>query len=222
MPGGRGRPWHNWENVMIVRLVVIAPTTHASARDVELPVLIGRADEAKFRIRDDRISRRHCELTFEDDVVRIRDLGSTNGTFLDDEQIERNAPVEVPPNAIVRVGSCKFRVEYESPAEKTAVGQGGLAEANDATVHESPVQEAPVPDTAPAEAGGVNEAAGDVAAAPAALPPSESTVFSFGVGSGKEPTVATKADAWLPPVVDEEPPSAPDDEALGNFFKGLK
>lgn len=197
---------------MIVRLVVTAPATHASARDVELPVLIGRSDEAKFRIRDDRISRRHCELTFEDDVVRIRDLGSTNGTFLDEEQIERNVPVEVPPNATVRVGSCRFRVEYESPADKTAVGQGDLAEAEEATAHESPGEAAPVPDAAPVSPAPVLDAA----------PAEEPTVFSLGTGSGKDPTVAAKVDEWLPPVVDEEPPSPPDDEALGNFLKGLK
>lgn len=188
---------------MNVRFVVIAPKTHACTRDVRLPLLIGRSDEAKFRIRDDRISRRHCELTAEEGVVRIRDLGSTNGTFLNDEPLPKDEAMEVPPDAIVRIGSCQFRVEYDSPAAQTAVSPGEPAE-----------ESAPEPD---------HDAASEKTASSSAdAAPSDATTFAFGIDTGKEPTVATKADQWLPPEAAAEPESPPDDDALGDFFKGLK
>lgn len=184
---------------MIVRFVVIAPKTHACTREVRLPVLIGRSEEAKFRIRDDRISRRHCELTAEDGIVRIRDLGSTNGTFLNDEQLAKDDSAEVPPDAVVRVGSCHFRVEYDSPTAQTAIAPADVdqePEAAAAAADETATEEQPATD--------------------------EATMFSFGIDAGKEPTVSTKGDEWPTPEVAAEPENPPDDEALGDFFKGLK
>lgn len=188
---------------MNVRFVVISPKTHACSRDVRLPMLIGRSDEAKFRIRDDRISRRHCELTADEGVVRIRDLGSTNGTFLNDEQLKKDEAVEVPPDAIVRIGNCRFRVEYDSPAAQTAVSPGEpAADDTPETDHDTSTEQAASP--------------------PVDSSPGEATTFAFGIDAGKEPTVATKGDQWLPPEADGDAENPPDDEALGDFFKGLK
>lgn len=183
---------------MNVRFVVIAPENHACTRDVRLPILIGRADDAKFRIRDDRISRRHCELIDDEGVVRIRDLGSTNGTFLNDEQLEKDVAVEVPPDAVVRVGSCMFRVEYEPSAAEAPVDEGAAVAAED-----SPAEDdgGPPADAAP-----------------------EPTGFAFHIDDGKEPTVNATPDAWLPPAEEggADEAAGTDDDALGDFLKGLQ
>jgi len=182
---------------MNVRFVVIAPKTHACTRDVRLPILVGRSEEAKFRIRDDRISRRHCELTVQDGVVMLRDLGSTNGTFLNDEPLQKDAAVEVPPEAVVRVGNCAFRVEYDSPAAQTAIAKqeesAGAEMAAGAEADDEPQAESP-------------------------------TSFAFDAAAIKDATVASKQDAWPSPADEGEAAEdeAPDDEALGDFFKGLK
>lgn len=182
---------------MNVRFVVIAPESHACTRDVGLPVLIGRADDAKFRIRDERISRRHCELIEDEGVVRIRDLGSTNGTFLNDEQLETDVAVEVAPDAVVRVGSCVFRVEYEPPAAPPPV------------------------DEASASGGEAGTAVDD--GSPAAGVTEEPTAFAFQIDNGKEPTVNAEPDEWLPPAEDGEAnQDAGGDDALGDFLKGLQ
>jgi pSer/pThr/pTyr-binding forkhead associated (FHA) protein len=49
----------------------------ASARTV-----VGRSPDAALRLDDDGISREHAELMLVDGRLRLRDLGSTNGTFL--------------------------------------------------------------------------------------------------------------------------------------------
>jgi diguanylate cyclase (GGDEF)-like protein len=52
------------------------------------PMLVGRGPEAQLRIDHGSVSRRHCELWRDGDVYRIRDLGSTNRTLVNERPIE--------------------------------------------------------------------------------------------------------------------------------------
>src|SRR5260370_33999067 len=47
---------------------------------------MGRAD-ADIIINDKDIARWHCALEIKNDVIRLRDLESTNGTFFEDERV---------------------------------------------------------------------------------------------------------------------------------------
>ena len=49
-------------------------------------IVLGRAD-ADIVIDDKEISRWHCAIEIKDDVIRLRDLESTNGTFFTDERV---------------------------------------------------------------------------------------------------------------------------------------
>jgi predicted component of type VI protein secretion system len=101
---------------MDVRFVVVSPASLKRSVAVRLPILVGRSDEARFRLRQDSVSRRHCEFFIEDDAVHVRDLGSTNGTFLDGAEIAAETATVVPPGAVVQVGGMAFRVDYEPAA----------------------------------------------------------------------------------------------------------
>ena len=124
-----------WGCIMNIQFVVIAPKSKAGTFTVRLPIVVGRSEEAKFRIQQDRVSRKHCEFFGTDGQVFVRDLGSTNGTFLDDEQIPTSCKTPVSSGAIVRVGSLAFRVEYatESGMGATKVRPAGR-DASDVTV----------------------------------------------------------------------------------------
>lgn len=106
---------------MIAHFVVVAPPARCASYAVRLPILVGRCREAKFRIQQDRVSRRHCEFTVEDGVVVLRDLGSRNGTLLGGRPVTAETPVPVPPGAVVRVGSIEFRIEYDPLGEMPTV-----------------------------------------------------------------------------------------------------
>jgi predicted component of type VI protein secretion system len=110
---------------MNVRFVVIAPESKKGTFSIRLPIVVGRSEEVKFRIQQDRVSRKHCEFFGQDGVVFLRDLGSTNGTFLDDEQVPASGKTPIDSGAVVRVGGLAFRVEYDMPAgmQTTAVGE---------------------------------------------------------------------------------------------------
>lgn len=101
---------------MIVWLRIVAPKSKRGSFKVRLPLLVGRGEDAKFRIQHHQVSRRHCEIFAGDGpAVFMRDLGSTNGTFLDGEQIPTSSRTAVRSGGLVRVGKVAFVVEYDQP-----------------------------------------------------------------------------------------------------------
>jgi DNA-binding NtrC family response regulator len=68
-------------------------------------VLIGRGDEARLRIDDPSISRRHAMVAVHNGVVLIRDLGSANGTRLGERALAANETVELAAGDVVDLGS---------------------------------------------------------------------------------------------------------------------
>jgi pSer/pThr/pTyr-binding forkhead associated (FHA) protein len=70
-----------------IALSVISGPAKGLVHSVQKPrVVMGRAD-ADIIINDKEISRWHCALEIKDDVIRLRDLESTNGTFFEDERV---------------------------------------------------------------------------------------------------------------------------------------
>ena len=52
------------------------------------PLTIGRSPLADVQIQDGRLSRVHCEITREANSFLIRDLDSTNGTWVNKDRVE--------------------------------------------------------------------------------------------------------------------------------------
>ena len=49
--------------------------------------LIGRAEDCHLRPGSELISRHHCALMVEDGYIAVRDFGSNNGTFVNEERV---------------------------------------------------------------------------------------------------------------------------------------
>ena len=73
---------------------------------VDEPQLIGRSTEA-LPSTDTSISRRHAELTPDGDSWYVRDLDSSNGTFVNDERIDGRTVIK--PGDALQCGSSKYR-----------------------------------------------------------------------------------------------------------------
>jgi len=82
---------------------------------------IGRTAPADVIVPGAGVSRAHCLVELSGDKLRVTDLNSTNGTFIDNKRIERSAPF--PEGSILRVGSVAFEHEIGSRSEI----EGGLA-----------------------------------------------------------------------------------------------
>jgi FHA domain-containing protein/uncharacterized protein DUF1707 len=66
------------------------PTVHvAPPPDGPGPWTIGRADACRLVIASPSVSRRHAVLKRTDDGFEVRDLGSTNGTWVNGWRVER-------------------------------------------------------------------------------------------------------------------------------------
>ena len=66
------------------------------------PLEIGRAESCQVRLEDRYASLHHARLTSRDGAWLIEDLGSTNGTYVNDRRV--SAPVEVHAGDVVRIG----------------------------------------------------------------------------------------------------------------------
>lgn len=67
---------------------------------------IGRAEDNDLFLLDGSLSRHHARLELDDGRVTLVDLGSTNGTFVEDERIDRR---ELAGGETLRCGSVKLR-----------------------------------------------------------------------------------------------------------------
>jgi len=84
-----------------------------TVRGVEAPLLpggalrIGRnAPPFATALKDlDQVSRDHADMVRTGDGVYVTDLGSLNGTYIDDRRLEARVRERVKPSALVRVAS---------------------------------------------------------------------------------------------------------------------
>ncbi|MCB9420422.1 MAG: VWA domain-containing protein [Ardenticatenaceae bacterium] len=78
----------------------------------QFPAAIGREDCEVNIVEDRRISRRHVEISVQNGEIMIADLGSRNGTYLNDVQLTPYAPVPVKGFMTIRLGSQTY-IELE-------------------------------------------------------------------------------------------------------------
>lgn len=74
----------------------------------ETPLIIGRSPQAGVVINDSNVSRQHAEVWRTAEGVAIRDLRSTNGTFVNGHRIDA---VSLSPRDDIAVGTLHFRIE---------------------------------------------------------------------------------------------------------------
>lgn len=78
---------------------------------VQGPVVIGRSPGADIVIPDDFVSGRHARLFPSGAQVVLEDLGSTNGTVLNDKRV--TSPVHVNAGDIIDIGAVRLKVGRE-------------------------------------------------------------------------------------------------------------
>ncbi|WP_166825567.1 diguanylate cyclase domain-containing protein [Thalassoroseus pseudoceratinae] len=72
----------------------------------ENPFIIGRGRQCGLTLEGDSVSRKHCAIHFRDDAYFIRDLQSTNGTFVNDQA---NDEVRLRAGDRIRIGNQIFK-----------------------------------------------------------------------------------------------------------------
>jgi predicted component of type VI protein secretion system len=110
-----------------------------AGRQLELdrPLDVGRDQGMPIALTDDtQVSRRHARVSPQNGVAVVEDLGSTNGTFVNDQPI--HSPRPLSPGDRIRIGLTVLEVRSRQQVQQrpsavqprpqlTAVGEGILA-----------------------------------------------------------------------------------------------
>jgi pSer/pThr/pTyr-binding forkhead associated (FHA) protein len=92
---------------------------------------IGRVEDNTFQIAEPSVSSHHCEVLLRGGEVIVRDLNSTNGTYINEEKITEKV---LKTNQVLRLGQIELRLEADAPAvpakkhlDQTLVMQRGVS-----------------------------------------------------------------------------------------------
>ena len=90
------------------RLIVERAPGHQAGMEYDLldGAVLGRGDKAEIRLEDPFASSRHARISRQGGVMVLEDLGSTNGTYLNEEVLGGPAPLH--PGDRVRIGDSEF------------------------------------------------------------------------------------------------------------------
>ncbi|HTJ00320.1 MAG TPA: FHA domain-containing protein [Dongiaceae bacterium] len=118
----------------MVKLVLLSEgLTGRSHELIAEKTTIGRVDDNTFPIAESSVSSHHCEVLLRGSEVVIKDLNSTNGTFIEGNQISGEAVLK--PGQVLRLGQVQMRLESgdtsasKKPVDQTMVmprGAGGV------------------------------------------------------------------------------------------------
>jgi hypothetical protein len=92
-----------------LRVGTAAGLRAGSAYDLSEGALLGRGDGADIRLEDAFASTRHARLVPQGDVIVLEDLGSTNGTYLNDEPVRGPQPLHAGDR--IKIGDSEFTFE---------------------------------------------------------------------------------------------------------------
>ena len=94
--------------------LVVATGIH-QGKQIPIPgdqFIIGRDPSCQLRPASQMVSKQHCAFVIKDERVYLKDFGSTNGTFVNEDQLPANSVLEIKPGDRVKVGPLDFTVQF--------------------------------------------------------------------------------------------------------------
>ncbi len=105
--------WSAHTQTVMLRLVINPDTPQAWAVELRPGTLsLGRADLNDVRLDHPSVSSAHCTITATETEVWLVDLGSTAGSFVEGELVER---ARLRPGQLIRLGEVVLRLESDVP-----------------------------------------------------------------------------------------------------------
>lgn len=105
---------------MKAKLVVVGGEAKAAEVNLKLPTVIGRGREAPLTLPHPLVSRQHCEIFERNGQLVVRDLGSLNGTFINNERVTEAV---LPNGELLTIGTVTFRAVYDDSAAAKSDGK---------------------------------------------------------------------------------------------------
>ena len=99
--------------MLSAKLLVVGGDAKKKEINLRLPTIIGRGREGvTLTLPHKLVSRQHTEIFERDGKLFVKDLGSLNGTFVNNKRIE--AEQLLKPNELLTLGNVTFRAIYEA------------------------------------------------------------------------------------------------------------
>ena len=93
----------------MAKLVVLTQSMAGRSCDLATDVTtVGRVEDNAFQIAEPSVSSRHCEILLRGGDVVIKDLNSTNGTFINGEKISEAV---LKPGQTLRLGNVELKLD---------------------------------------------------------------------------------------------------------------
>src|SRR6185369_11945124 len=103
----------------MAKLVVLSAGMTGRTHELKVDkTTIGRVEDNTFQIAEPSVSSHHCEILLRGSDVVVKDLNSTNGSFINGEKITESV---LKPGQLLRLGQIEMRLETDaasSPAKK--------------------------------------------------------------------------------------------------------
>jgi len=96
-----------------MKIVLVVASGIYAGREIAVAgpqFVIGRDEDCNLRPASPAISKKHCSVFYKAGEPFVKDLGSTNGTFLNDEPVEGERPLVAGDR--LRVGPLDFTVKF--------------------------------------------------------------------------------------------------------------
>lgn len=93
--------------------------------------VMGRDPSADLQLHDSSVSRRHAAFSVAGDGVRLTDLGSANGTFVNDLRMDPNSSILLLPDMLIKMGGVLMKFSPAGSADAHFIGSIGSSARND-------------------------------------------------------------------------------------------
>ncbi len=79
--------------------------------DVKTKILVGRGAECDVVLKDSLVSRKHCVIELVGETHYIRDLNSTNNTYVNKNPLTKGKPQRLHRGDVINVGKTEFTIQ---------------------------------------------------------------------------------------------------------------
>ena len=104
----------------MAKLVVLSEGMTGQSYELKVDkTTVGRVDDNTFQIPQSSVSSHHCEVLLRGSDIVIKDLNSTNGTFINNEPVKGEAILKA--GQVLRLGEIEMRLETGAPTNAGGV-----------------------------------------------------------------------------------------------------
>jgi hypothetical protein len=97
----------------MVKLQVLSGSLAGQSFELKVDkTTVGRVEDNSFQLAEPSVSSHHCEILLQGSEVVVKDLNSTNGSFIDGNKV---GEAVLKPGQVLRLGQVDLRIDDGSP-----------------------------------------------------------------------------------------------------------